>query len=310
MMFDALLDAIPTVRNILARVAPGGGAPFVIGTAHIHALDVPADVAGPAMIHITDALESGLVTADELKPPEVARLLFRHTGGGGEPVFVPAGTLVRRGGQNRIVSLSTLLAPGDARPIEVRCVEVGRWNPTRSGSSTETGSAPQSLKSRKLSRDLSARMRVDGRPAEDQDETWRDVAQHLATMSMRSPTGSLFDAIDRSPASTVAIPETFAGAAGAWFDGETSGGEVFLSVGLRRAGLRGLVQSAASDGERHRRPAVSFVDARADLLSSAAWRATPVPGGTIVDFRDERSEAVGSDFVAEGRVVHLVIAVQ
>ncbi len=309
-MFEAPPDPIPAVRTALASIVYGVGSPILIGGSHLQPLTVPDDEVGPAILHITDALEARLVVVEELARPDVAQLLFRHTGGiSGAAVFVPAGTLVRGGGQNRIVSLSTMLHAGDSRPLEVRCVEVGRWNPMRNREFTGTGATPHSLKSRKMSRDLHARMRVTGHRSEDQGETWADVARHLDRVAMQSATGSLFDALDRSPAAPVVLPNALAGAAGAWFDGVASGAEVFLSPSLRRTGVKALVESAVSDGESTEGPRATFADVREDLLSSRAWRATAVPGGTIVDFKGDRSGAVGSAFVADGRVIHLVLGI-
>jgi len=309
-MLEPLPDPIPAVQAALASIVCAPGAHVLIGGSRLQPLTVSADDVGPAILHITDALHAGLVIVEELARPDVARLLFRHVGSGPDAaVFVPAGTLVRGGGQNRIVALATMLSAGESRPLEVRCVEVGRWNPTQNREFTGTGSTPHSLKSKKMTRDLQARMRAVGTRSADQGETWADVARHLEKLAMESATGSLFDALDHAPAAPLVLPEPLAGAAGAWFDGVTSGAEVFITASLRCTGVKALVESTVSDGEAPNRPNRAFADVQQELLTSRDWRATAVQGGTIVDFRGERSGAVGSAFVVDGRVIHLVLAV-
>ncbi len=310
LMFDAHSDPVSSVRSLLAAVAQCAEPPVLLGAVYVHALQAPDDdVAAAPILHIAEALESGLVLVRELETPDVGRLKFEHTGGpGSTAVFVPAGTLVRGGGQNRIVSVSSLLSPGESRPIEVRCVEAGRWNPTTSRAFTETGSAPQSLRSRKLTRDSCARLASGSSRASDQSETWNDVTTHLRRVSVQSRTESLFDAVDRMVPSRRPIPDALADKPGAWIEGETTGGEVFVAAGLRRAGMRGLVDSANAEVSGALRPPLGFADARDDLLASADWRATTTSGGVIVDARGPRSGAVATAFVVQGRVIHLAMA--
>ena len=320
-------DPIALVRSTLAAVTCPGDASLISGV-HMHRLELLAadtgDEVGPSILHISEALDGGLAGVEELESPEVGRLLFRHKGApDAGSIFVPAGTLVRGGGQNRIVSLSTLLMPGEVRNVEVRCVEKGRWTVHRDREFTGTGSSPLSLKSHKLSRDSTARLREARSRASDQGETWNDVDRHLESRTVTSHTSSLFDAIDQRAHMVVELPERLAGAAGAWMEGETTGGEVFVSAGLRRAGMRSLAESAVSDGGGDgadggsagcARPTVSFGEVQADVSASPDWKATEVPGGTIVDFRGARSGVVGSAFVAataggQGRVIHVAMAV-
>ena len=295
---------ITAVRTALATIDEDRSATFAVAGSVLLRLVAP-EVTDPEVVHVADALADGLARVDELAPPQVARLQFQHTGRCPQPVFVPAGTLVKGGGQNRIVSLSALLMPGETRVIEVRCVEARRWNPGHDGAFTTASSAPAWLKSRKIVRDTDARMERTGLRASDQDQTWRDVTLHLERTRTLSRTESLFDAIEAT--APVVVPPTMLGAAGVCTEGERASAEVFFSSGLRTAGVRGLVESANRDvaGPDQRTRSRTFAEMREDVLAGVEWLETSVRGGTIVDVQGRI--AVGSAFVVDDRVIHLAL---
>lgn len=303
------LSPVSLVRELLASLDldPSTGRP--LGTGAVWPLGVRGpDRPASGAVHLADALPRGLVEVRELDPPEVARLLVRNVGD--VAVFLPAGTLLRGGGQNRIVAVSALLMPGEERTVDVRCVEAGRWNPQHEERFAATASAPLSLKSGKARRDSEARLSGRQR-AEDQGDTWRDVSRVLAEARVDSRTDSLFDAVDRAAKVHRAPPPELRGAAGALVaSGSTATLEVFPDPGLRGAGLRTLLESARLDTPAGQarlftpEPA-AFVAAREDVLDSPRWTVRPAHGGVLVDFAGTHTGATGCAFVADGTVLHL-----
>ena len=79
------------------------------------------------VLHVTHALEQGLVRVEETKPAEVGRLPMLNLSK--QPVLVPAGAVLKGGAQTRIVASPVLLLGQSVHHIDVRCVERGRWTP-------------------------------------------------------------------------------------------------------------------------------------------------------------------------------------
>jgi hypothetical protein len=57
--------------------------------------------------------------------------------GGRVPLYVPAGTLLRGGQQDRVLAEDVVVAPDTSMFVRVYCVEPGRWTAMRMGTSTE-----------------------------------------------------------------------------------------------------------------------------------------------------------------------------
>lgn len=78
---------------------------------------------------ITQALREGSVVIRETG--RVQSLRIENTGG--QPVFAPAGTYLRGGGQDRMLAVSVVLNERSTGEIPTRCVEKRRWNPSGQG---------------------------------------------------------------------------------------------------------------------------------------------------------------------------------
>lgn len=92
--------------------------------------------------------------------PEVGSLTVANTGR--VPLLLLEGELLEGGLQHRMVVRSTLLAAGGAIPLEVVCVEQGRWD----------GEGGHAAKGRRAS----VRVRAGLREGDRQGEVWRRVA--------------------------------------------------------------------------------------------------------------------------------------
>lgn len=115
--------------------------------------------------------------------PEVGRLMVANTAG--IPLLLLEGQLLEGGWQHRMVARSVLLAPGAAEPLDVVCVEQGRWD----------GAAGHAARGRRAS----ARVRSGLRSADSQHEVWRRVGSYDARLGA-NPTSSYVEHADRAEA--------------------------------------------------------------------------------------------------------------
>lgn len=80
---------------------------------------------GPVPLTLQEGLAKGLVTVHETGT--VSRLEIENASD--EEVFIQAGDIVKGGQQDRVLTVSLLLAPKSGRlPIDAYCVEQGRWS--------------------------------------------------------------------------------------------------------------------------------------------------------------------------------------
>lgn len=83
-----------------------------------------ASAEGPVPLTLAEALAEGV--ARVIETGDVNQLAVENIGS--EPIFIQAGDIVKGGQQDRVVSVSMLLAPGSGRkPLGAFCVEQGRW---------------------------------------------------------------------------------------------------------------------------------------------------------------------------------------
>lgn len=102
--------------------------------------------------------------------PSVGSLLVANTAG--VPLLLLEGQLLEGGLQHRMVAQSTLLAPGAEVPLEVVCVEQGRWR-----GADGHGADGHAARGRRAS----ARVRSGLRSGDRQGEVWRRVADYEAS---------------------------------------------------------------------------------------------------------------------------------
>lgn len=129
------------------------------------------------------ALDDASLQLDECPRPVVSSLVARNLGKA--PVYLPGSLLLRGGHQNRVIERPCVVPAGEALPIEVRCVEAGRWGDAQGGFCA-TSATPYDT-SHDLSTDrLSSR---DG--TSNQRRTWRSVDRFLNRHHRRSSTRDL-----------------------------------------------------------------------------------------------------------------------
>ena len=102
------------------------------------------------------------------------------------PTLLLEGDLLVGGMQHRMAASSTLLAPGEAQPVDVLCVEQGRWSGERAHRSAGRR-ASYSVRQG----NLSARER-----GGSQGEVWSRVSRYDRALEA-SPTSSMLDHLDR-----------------------------------------------------------------------------------------------------------------
>lgn len=101
--------------------------------------------AGPVPLTLQEALAKGNVQVVETG--RVNELQIENTGG--EAVFIQAGDIVKGGKQDRVLTVSLLLAPNSGRvPIASFCVEQGRWAPRGKEDHAKFTSAGEAMPSR------------------------------------------------------------------------------------------------------------------------------------------------------------------
>jgi hypothetical protein len=100
---------------------------------------------GPVPLTLQEALERGQVTVYETG--SVSQLSIENAGA--EEVFVQAGDIVKGGRQDRVLTVSLVLAPHSGKmPIGAYCVEQGRWSQRGKEDPAKFASATSAVPSR------------------------------------------------------------------------------------------------------------------------------------------------------------------
>jgi hypothetical protein len=121
---------------------------------------------GAGLVTLAEALKTERIRVKETG--EVNRLTVENRSD--RNVFIQAGDILRGGQQDRMVAHDLVLPPGSERiPLEVFCVEAGRWNRRGLESSGQFSSS--------FHRASTNRLTLAARHAESQDEVWKAVAQ-------------------------------------------------------------------------------------------------------------------------------------
>lgn len=137
-----------------------------------------AEVAYP----VSYSMDHARARVEELPDgPSVGSLAVTNTAD--VPLLLLEGQLLEGGWQNRMVAQSTLLAPGIEVPLEVVCVEQGRWH----------GAAGHEARGRRASIRVRSGLRVGDR----QGQVWRRVAEYETSFGP-SETSSYLDHADRA----------------------------------------------------------------------------------------------------------------
>lgn len=261
------------------------------------------DQADLEIIHIAQCIKEGAVEVLEIGAGSVPEVEVISKAG--HPVFIPAGTVLLGGKQNRICAIATLVMPGERRRIDVSCVQHGRWSQGRKFAGTT--SAPLSVKSRKLGRER--RFRDARRPRnEDQHEVWRDVDEVLARKGVRSATRDLTDHKDDRVAADPAWGREVTAVGYQDRMGRWAGAELYGVPGLVNAGVSDALMSGTLEfgkAEATFRPSaepVSWGEPRVTRL----WERGLL---SFVDF-DLSSGLVGTAVVFSGVVIQVQITRQ
>jgi hypothetical protein len=103
-----------------------------------------ASAGGPVPLTLAEALGKGSVQVVETG--QVNELQIENSGG--EEVFIQAGDIVKGGKQDRVLTVSFILAPNSGRiPIASFCVERGRWSARGTEDQSKFASAKEAMPS-------------------------------------------------------------------------------------------------------------------------------------------------------------------
>lgn len=183
---------------------------------------------------LTDA--SRLEVSEREEGPAVSDLLVANHGD--QPVLVLEGQLFEGGWQHRMATRSVLVGAGQRVPVQVACVEQGRWG----------GDRRQSSRGRRATPYVRDAVRAGGRNDEVRGEVWRRVEHEIAgTVNL---TRSLVQRMDLRPRTEETF-EALPGQAGVLIGvgGQPLLLEVFDSVETLREQLPALVESVSLDAE-------------------------------------------------------------
>lgn len=105
------------------------------------------------------------------------------------PLFVPAGTIVKGGKQDRQLGQDLVVAAQSRASVEAFCVEQGRWTTTREG-------APTQGQFRALHCLATKRVRASGHYAKNQGRVWSEVSSTNALAGYKPATGTLMATLE------------------------------------------------------------------------------------------------------------------
>ena len=182
--------------------------------------------------------------------PDVSTLMVGNTGD--RPLLVLEGQLFEGGWQHRMATRSVLIGVHQRVPVEVACVEHGRWG----------GSPRQASRGRRATAYVRDAVRAASVGAGDvQGEVWDRVASH--TRGTDNETGSLVRRLDAAVPPEADAFEVLAGQCGVLIGvgGQPILLEVFDSPRTLRAQFRAIVEAASLDATMA--PAVATPSRRA-----------------------------------------------
>jgi len=275
---------------------------------------------GPKVLHVSAAMEQGLVDIEELRSPRVPSVKVLNRAD--MPVFFPAGVVLRGGAQTRIVATPTLVMPGMTVEVAVRCVEAGRWSTHSDRRFRGVSSAPEWLKRSKERRDSAAR-ESHGVRASDQSDTWGEVTVYIEGRGVNSPSESLEDAMEdtisiviekrkeMSDEEKTQIQAAIGGAQGVAISRRTEGLvalDLFGTPDLAEHGVPMAVDSVEIEAgnvgraQPTKAQASALLDAVRKSVLAAAWTVREEGTGTLIDFSTPAG-AQGTAFVYKDHVL-------
>lgn len=309
----------------LLRASRPSGLTLRVGPVGVRPLRV-AEGPCPRVVSAAAALREGTLRIAELRPPTMSTVLADNLCD--QPVLVPAGAVLRGGAQTRIVAVSVVVPGLQRELVAVRCVEIGRWTDHRDPVFRGVDAAPLGIQISRTRREASARLSGRHR-AEDQGETWHDVAGCLHAHQVVSSTHCLQEASDLAEADVrrdrahlvqdqqAGAEESLVGAAGlvvssaepAWAYLELTGARS-LRRGCSSSLLRAVeleTRRAAVPGDRGRQWTDSWLDDLSDGLDSACWTQRRSGAAELLDFA-VGSGAVGTALVSEDCVLSVTVS--
>ena len=140
----------------------------------------PVSIAGN-YLSLDEAMGQKIVTIRERGDGSVPIVIIINSGK--LPIYISAGEIIIGGKQDRIVAYDVIVHPGKELPIEVRCVEHGRWQ----GQSMAFSAAPV----------MGGRAAKSAAQFSGQDAVWREVARQNDRLEVESSTGSYQASINK-----------------------------------------------------------------------------------------------------------------
>jgi hypothetical protein len=142
-----------------------------------------ASRSGPVPLTLQEAMEKKVVEVREIG--RVNEVLLENVGN--EEVFTQAGDIVKGGQQDRVLSVSLMLAPrSGAVSVASYCVESGRWSARGAEDARMFSSSSAILPSRRAKLEMAAAAAGQanaGGAASRQQEVWQSVAQIQGKLS-------------------------------------------------------------------------------------------------------------------------------
>lgn len=234
--------------------------------------------------------------AERTEGPQVGSLMV--TNPTPVPVLLLEGQLLEGGWQHRMVARSVLLGAGDELPLDVVCVEQGRW----------TGGRTHAARGRRAS----SRVRSGLRSANPQGEVWSRVGEYEARYGANA-TASYVAHSDRAARDVARMTEglrPFPGQVGivVGIAGQPVAAEVFGSPRTLAEQFAAIVAAAAMDALG--RPPVETPSRRARRFVDRAARVTTVPearAGLAVNARGRDQYADVSALVWDEQEIHALL---
>ena len=264
----------------------------------------------PLYLTLDEALAAGRARVTEVSAQgSVPELRFVNLGD--QPILLIDGEELSGAKQNRVLTVTILVAPKTELVIPVSCVEAGRW-----AGAGEFRSAPHVMYATgraEKARSVSFSMSTLGTRRSDQSAVWQSIARLAEREGVRSRTSRLEDVylargdkigayVDELPAADGQLGAMFA------LGGKIRGIEAFDHPATLRKVLPKLVRSWAMDaltvGHEGAAPQDAEVERRLGELASLSQSEHPAVGlGREVRF--ESPQVTGAALLHEGRVVHL-----
>lgn len=225
------------------------------------------------------------------------------------PILVLAGTIVKGGKQDRQIGEDFVVPAKQTVDVSAFCVEQGRWNGTREGSSTGGRFTAQATLA-------TGKVRAAGQYDKDQSAVWKQVEQATDAHDKKTASGTLLAAVDDADLSArrVSLSRAAAGALEAAgdrerlvglayaVDGEVRGVRWFAGPKLFRLFEASLLETAAfeaitsqAEARAAGKPSTQAVAAKEDAVISFADDMMRAPVSTTEAEQGQRRALKASD---------------